>query len=437
MGARTELIEKVGRERKADFKAHEAALAKKSRKSPKSGEKQKAGSDAESVKRNMGIPTPKTMLKVWQGIRKGTLTLSKGAADRASEECYLSFEAFYKPYIMHQLNKRGFSWPNDDYEHKDASLLRHNDTGISAEEVYAILRERFFEEVLLSYNFDGPRVGEGAFRHYTLKTLNTVLHKELKLVPALDEKGKVVYTDKILLDKNKKPKLDKNGNVMRKPRLVPAYILSRDPTGTESDGKRDDLDKGERFVRGQRRKANAETNSSRVSIDVPKCMVRLARVAYLLTLEDKMKKTREPWRLEMIEALFGQGIFSKGEGVDACKIRERELRDRLISEGVIKGVTNFQNEKCLFLSSWTRKWCELYSQVVKGPYSIVNGKLKATKGRWNWVMIVPKYELLEYVDRQERTVNQRQLKALSKCYEETMWSLMLEAGEKESARRGY
>lgn len=430
MGARTELIEKVGRKRKAEF-------AEASRERTKTGEKQKTGSDAQSAKRNMGTPTPKTMLKVWQGIRNGTTTLSKSAADKASEECYFSFEAFYKPYVMRQLRKKGFSWPPEDDEHKDASLLRHNETGISAEEVYAILLEKFFEEILLTYNFDGPHVGEGAFRHYTLKTLNTVLHKELKLVPAHDEKGKVVYTDKVLLDKNKKPKLDKNGNVMRKPRLVPAYILSRDPTGTDLDGKCEDLDNGERIVRGQRRRANAEANSIRASIDVPKCMVRLARVAYLLTLEDKMKKTREPWRLEMIEALFGQGIFSKGEGVDACKIRERELRDRLISEGVIKGVTNFQNEKCLFLSSWTRKWCELYSQVVKGPYSIVSGKLKATKGRWNWVMIVPKYELLEYVDRQERTVNQRQLKALSKCYEETMWSLMLEAGEKESVRRGY
>ena len=366
---------------------------------------------------NDRLRTPRTKLKRWQQAAKGEVALSTDEKKRESDACCVTFEEMYRPYIYNFLRRRGFSG--------DADGLTHEATGIEAKDVYAIIFKKFWSTILLSFNFDGEKVGEGGFRRYLKTTIDRLLIDLFELVPARDKNGCVIYTDEVRKHRDGTPVVDKNGNPVFKKKLVPKCTLNKSYYPVEKVDERDAFipvdvleDWKSPTKKDEKEHGGGGIAAVMTSHAIAKCLLRLAKVAYLLTIESRRKRTRSMWRLEAMEAIFRH---FKDEEV---------VRNELIAKGLIKGRTSFDNLKSLFLADWKSTWYRLYSRKLQGPKVERKGdKIVFLKNKYTWQTLDSANNIFRYVYEQESLVDPKALKDVSENYERKMISLLFDADQ--------
>ena len=289
------------------------------------------------------------------------------------------FDGVYRPYVYMHLRKRGFR--DLDGEGNGYPELCYPGTQVEGQDVYLEFRRKFMETILLNFDFDKPRVGQGAFRNYIKTTIDTIISDMLDLVPLRNKRGEIIYTDEPRRHRDGTVMVDKEGNVLYKPHKVPFCVAD---SAKVERARGAGVDEEEVLTSYQQTlkedaltaysKPTGETSvSENQKVAVINYVLKLAKVAYLTTLYDWKKKDRLPWRIEVVEA-----VYERFEN-------PHEVMGRLIDSGTIKGRTNFDNVKSLFLSAWYRAWWNLWSKIAQGPkVKIVDGKLKRLKGAFVW-----------------------------------------------------
>jgi len=385
----------------------------------------------ESVAKFKGPQTPKEVFKAVQDEIKRYPTVQRKnmrgvmtseAARNAFETGFgEQFDRLYRSYVYDRLLRMGFKevryahgGKKDGFETID---IVYPGTQVEAEDVYLEFRRKFLESIILTFNFDKPRVGHGAFRGYLKETLRTILFDKLDLVEKVDQHGRVIYTEEPRRHKNGKIMLDGEGNVMYKPVMVPRCVADQEKVNRHSKGSViHECD-------GQSRTAYEESlredvvpvhidnqkgvRGYRDDVNICKYVLRLAKIAYLLALDymrkhERHKHERQSWRSETIEAIFER---FEDEGM---------VMKNLIDKNVIKGRTNFDNLKSLFHSAWYEKWWRMWSQIATGPkVKVVNGKFKGrdkTQKRFVFRATKSEEEIRVFVTEKEKECMVRQVK---------------------------
>jgi len=217
--------------------------------------------------------------------------------------------------------------------------------------------------------------------------------------------------------------VDKNGKTLYKPRMGPRFFISHEwvtNRGEVSDVKDEDapdtMDDDVVPTCGEVKRAGGPIRASRKT-DVRKFVLRLAKYAYLMTLEQKRKRERIKWRLEMIEAVFGR-FENSGE-----------VMRRMLEAGTIPSRNNFDNVKCLFYQDWYKAWWKMWSKIAKGPkVELVGGKLVHKGGRFVWNPIMDVEDIRVFVNEQrqacEDMVGKERMQELDEHYDQLLSRLV-------------
>lgn len=342
--------------------------------------------EARNEKQYRGPKTPGPLMKQAQAIARSIPKREDGShlSERGKllePEFGVWFDEVYRPYVYMFLRKRGFR-DLDDEEHGYPELC-YPETQVEGQDVYLEFRRKFMETILLNFNFDEPLVGKGAFRNYVKLTIDTIISDMLDLVPLRNKRGEIIYTNIPRRHRDGTVMVDKEGNVLYKPQKVPRCVANSPKVERAGGVGADEWE--EEIVTPQQQSIKEDmlpsyskpmggvSVSKNQKINVVKDVLELAKVAYLTTLHDWKKGERLPWRLEVVEAVYGR--FEE----------PREVMQRLIDSGTIKARTNFDNVKCLFFSALYRAWWNLWSKIAQGPkVKIVDGKLTRLKGKFVW-----------------------------------------------------
>ena len=343
--------------------------------------------EAKNKTQYRGPKTPGPLMKQAQAIARSIPKREDGShiSEREKQlgsDFLVWFDGVYRPYVYMFLKKRGFRDLSE--EENGYPELCYPGTQVEGQDVYLKFRRKFLETILLNFDFDKPRVGQGAFRNFIKVTIDTIISDMLNLVPLRNKRGEIVYTDKPRRHKDGTVMVDKDGNVLYKPQKVPFCVADSEKVERARGG--DVADEAEDasisplqqsikedMLPSYSKPMGKTSVSENQKVNVVHAVLMLAKVAYLKALYDWKEGERRSWRLDVVEAVYER--FENPHDVMA----------RLIDSGTIKGRTNFDNVKSLFLSAWYRAWWNLWSKIAQGPkVKMVGGKLKRLKGAFVW-----------------------------------------------------
>ena len=273
-------------------------------------------------------------------------------AGRAADfdKTFGEFDRIYKPYVFYLLERHYYfrrevkkAEADDpcgafDVKVRRGSKLPLRNNGIDAEEIYDDVVAALLGGALWRFDFDRERVGQGAFRRYLGDMVRSAFYNRVRpeLVPEFDLEGRPVYTDEFEKDRRGRVKKDGNGDPVRKQKMVSRLVFEKEQAEIA-------------HVKGLPHLFATRKASDSLFV----FLYRLAKVAYLRTIEEKSVKGRAEWQVEAMRA-----VFERQESGAA-------VIERLTKDGAITGRQAFDTAKSYFLARWRKCWDGLCDQIIE------------------------------------------------------------------------
>ena len=383
-------VQEVQRQRaERDSSAGKTRKKRATRKSPRLTTSSFFGKKLQSTTRLVPVVQDGKSL---DGLQMGTTTIRDTAM--------IEFDALYRPYVYYLLERNYFfRWKKDE---QGGRVLRNG--SIDAEEVYDDVIVTLFGGALWRFDFDGARVGRGAFRKYLSDIVRSVFCEMVKpdLVPVLDEDGNQVFTDQFAKDKKGSIKKDENGNPIRKPKMVSRFVFEQEQLALA-------------HVKGLPQLFATRKDGKQLFV----CLYRLALVAYLHTIGQKSATGRTEWQEGAMRAVFEEMESS------ASVIR------RLQEAGDISGREAFDTAKSYFLAKWRTCWDKLCKPIISKK-SVKDGRAVIRH------LNVTEDVALRYIDGLEKEVEEKygkqRVMMVRRNFKKSMLMLVQEADERESEK---
>lgn len=316
------------------------------------------------------------------------------------ERTFGEFDKRYRPYVFRLLEKHCFFKRISDGE--GSFTLRNG--SIDAQEIYNDVIAVLLGGALWRFDFDGTRVGKGAFRRYLGCIVRSAFCKRVEpdLVPVFDADGEPVYTEEFEKDAKGRVKIDENGERIRKQKMIPRFVFEREQFELA-------------HVKGLPKLFASRKGNSRLFSYI----YRLALVAYICAIGEKRSKGRAPWHVDAMRAVF-EGAESSADVI------ERLMRSRTITKREA-----FDTAKSYFLANWRKCWEKLCDPIIaKGP--------SKKKGTFIRHLKTTDDEALLYIAGQEEKVKVRYGKTLveevKQNFSNVMWMLVQKEDERESEK---
>ena len=355
------------------------------------------GTTAKSKKKSQTpqVPTtksPKKLVTPFEGLEV--------VSSKERDDTFGQFDRMYRPYVFGLLEKKYF-FKKVKGDRGDWTLRNGS---IEADEIYNDVVAVLLGGALWRFDFDDTRVGKGAFRRYLSQIVRSVFYDRVKpdLVPVVDEDGNPVYTDEFEKDAKGRIKKDKNGNRIRKQKMISRLVFEREQFELAHD-------------KGLPKLFASRKESGRLFTYI----YHLALVAYLCTIGEKREKGRAGWQVGAMRAVF--------EGLEDGAT----VIGRLMVSGDIKDRRAFDTAKSYFLANWMACWERLCDPIIVKERIKRNGAfvrhLKTTDD-----------DALRYIAGQEEKVKIKYGKALvaevKRNFSNVMWMLVQKEDERESKK---
>lgn len=260
---------------------------------------------------------------------------------RADERPLIKFHEVYQPYVFAIL-KRDYGFK----ERKDEKGVTHVRNGkLDAGDIYDDVMARLLGGLLWNFDFGGANVGKGAFRSYLKLVIRSVYVDTVRpeIIPVLDAHGDPVYSDEPVKGKDGKPKLDRDGNPVYKPKMQTRFTFLREMAEMSE-------------AKGLPALFAQEKSHSFIA----KLVLDLSVVAYMHLVEQREKAAKKgDWALEAMKAVFEDGATP------------RAVMVRLLEKGTIRDEGTFYVAKNRFLEAWDNVRYELIETIC---YTTVGGQ---------------------------------------------------------------